>query len=80
MNLDEFRQRGHELIDWMADYFENIEKYPVKSQVKPKEIINQLPLQPPENGESFDKIMEDFNQIIMPGITHWQTYAADDAG
>ena len=72
MNLDEFRQRGHELIDWMADYFENIEKYPVKSQVKPKEIINQLPLQPPENGESFDKIMEDFNQIIMPGITHWQ--------
>ncbi len=42
MNLDEFRERGHELVDWMADYFKNIENYPVKSQVKPKQIIKQL--------------------------------------
>lgn len=72
MNLDEFRERGHELVDWMADYFKNIENYPVKSQVKPKEIINQLPLDPPEKAEPFDKLMEDFNKIIIPGITHWE--------
>ena len=72
MNLEEFRQKGHELVDWMADYFSNTEEFPVKSQVKPKDIINQIPLNPPEEGEQFENIFDDFNQIIMPGITHWQ--------
>jgi len=72
MNLDEFRKHGHELIEWMANYFENIENLPVQSKVLPGEIINQLPEKAPENHEDFEKIMEDFNQIIVPGITHWQ--------
>ena len=72
MNLEEFRASGHELVDWMADYFKNIENYPVKSKVKPKQIINQLPLEPPEKGEPFADLMEDFNKIIIPGITHWE--------
>jgi aromatic-L-amino-acid decarboxylase len=72
MDVKEFRNRGHELIDWMADYFENIEQYPVKSRVAPKEIIRQLPESPPEHGEPFEVIFKDFQEIIVPGITHWQ--------
>lgn len=72
MTTTDFRKHGHELIDWMADYFENIENLPVKSRVNPGEIIAQLPDSPPENPEDFDDLMKDFNQIIMPGMTHWQ--------
>lgn len=72
MNQRDFRKHAHELVDWMADYLENIESYPVKSPVKPQEIIGQLPESPPESGEPFEAIMEDFQQIILPGITHWQ--------
>jgi len=72
MNLDEFRKYGHELIEWMAAYFENIENLPVKSKVQPGEIINQLPDFAPDLPEDFDKIMEDFNRVIVPGMTHWQ--------
>jgi aromatic-L-amino-acid decarboxylase len=72
MNINEFRKRGHELVDWMADYFENIEQYPVKSGVAPKDIIRRLPASPPEQGESFDVIFRDFQEIIIPGMTHWQ--------
>ncbi|UCH98193.1 MAG: aspartate aminotransferase family protein, partial [Candidatus Aminicenantes bacterium] len=72
MDIKEFRKRGHELVDWMAEYFENIEQYPVKSRAVPKEIIRQLPESPPEQGESFEVIFKDFQEIIIPGMTHWQ--------
>jgi len=68
----EFREQGHKMIDYLADYFENIEQYPVKSQVSPGEVYNQLPDNPPAEAENMDRIMSDFQQIIMPGITHWQ--------
>ena len=73
MSSEEFRKQGKQMIDWIADYYENVEKYPVLSQVQPGEIINRLPLNPPENSESMDQIMSDVNSIIMPGITHWQS-------
>ena len=72
MEHKDFRKHAHELVDWMADYLENVEKYPVKSQVSPKEIFNQLPSTAPEHGEDFQDIFADFQKIIMPGITHWQ--------
>ena len=72
MDVKEFRKWGHELVDWMADYFENIEQYPVKSRAAPKEIIQQLPESAPEQGEPFEVIFKDFQEIIIPGITHWQ--------
>jgi aromatic-L-amino-acid decarboxylase len=56
----------------MAEYFKNVEQYPVKSQVKPGDILRQLPDSPPEKGEPFQQIMDDFERIIIPGITHWQ--------
>ena len=69
----DFRKHAHEVVDWIADYLENIEKYPAKSQVQPKDIYNQLPDSAPEQGESMQKIMEDFQNIILPGMTHWQS-------
>ncbi len=71
-SIKEFREQGHKMIDYLADYFEKIEQYPVKSQVKPGDVINMLPNMPPTNAESMKDIMSDFNDIILPGITHWQ--------
>ncbi len=72
MKKEMFRQYGYKFIDWLADYFEKIEKYPVLSQVKPGSVLNQLPANPPLEGESLETIFEDFKEIIIPGITHWQ--------
>jgi aromatic-L-amino-acid/L-tryptophan decarboxylase len=72
MNHDEFRRHAHELVEWMANYMENVENLPVRSSVKPGEIFRKIPDKPPLHSESFDSLMADFNEIIMPGITHWQ--------
>jgi aromatic-L-amino-acid/L-tryptophan decarboxylase len=73
VNTDEFRREGRKLIDWVADYLDDVEKYPVMSQVKPGEIRAQLPAAPPVQGEPFDAILHDVEKIILPGITHWQS-------
>ncbi len=72
MTAQEFRKYAHQLTDLMADYLENIEQYPVKSQVQPGEILQQLPLSPPDLPETFEQILQDFLNIVLPGITHWQ--------
>lgn len=72
MKKEEFKKYGYELIDWIADYLENVEQYPVKSTVQPGEIKSQLPSSPPSHPEDMGKILEDFKKIIIPGITHWQ--------
>jgi aromatic-L-amino-acid/L-tryptophan decarboxylase len=68
----DFRKEAHKMADWLADYFEQIENYPVKSQVNPGDIKNKIPDEAPLQAESMEEIMKDFNEIIMPGITHWQ--------
>lgn len=68
-----FREEGKKIIDWIADYYEHIEKYPVLSQVEPGSIQAALPIAPPQKGESFDSMLNDLNEIILPGITHWQS-------
>ena len=73
MTPEEFRKHAHELVDWMADYMENVENYPVKSSAKPGEIFNKIPDVPPSESESFNEFMKDVEEIIMPGITHWQS-------
>lgn len=73
MSSEEFRRQGKQMIDWIADYYETVEKYPVLSQVKPGDISSRLPLSAPAQSESMNQIMEDVNSIIMPGITHWQS-------
>lgn len=73
MKTNEFRTHAHRVVDWMADYLESIETYPVKSTVSPGDIFIQIPDQPPGNGEPVDQIMNDLDRIIMPGMTHWQS-------
>jgi aromatic-L-amino-acid decarboxylase len=73
MTTEEFRKHAHELVEWMAGYMDNVENYPVKSHVRPGEIINRLPAGPPLKPESFETLMKDFEEIIMPGISHWQS-------
>lgn len=73
MSPDEFRKYGREVVDWIADYYENIEDYPVQSHVQAGQVRASLPLQPPMEGDSIERILEDINQIILPGVTHWQS-------
>ena len=73
MAPEEFRRHGKEMVDWIADYYERVETFPVLSQVKPGQLRATLPAQAPERGESFDAMMADVERLILPGITHWQS-------
>ena len=73
MSIKEFKENGYKVIDWIADYYENIESYPVLSNIKPGELRKNLPKSPPQNGENFNNILSDMNDKIIPGITHWQS-------
>ena len=73
MSNDEFRAAGHAMIDWIADYWETVEHKPVISQVDPGDIRASLPVAPPTQLEKWDDIMTDVDELIMPGITHWQS-------
>ncbi len=73
MTPEEFRLRGHTVIDWIADYQERVETLPVLSRSKPGELRAALPEEPPETGEDFEAVMRDLDELILPGITHWQS-------
>jgi aromatic-L-amino-acid decarboxylase len=72
MKNEAFRRAGHQFIDWIADYFENVEKYPVVARVEPGDIKKMIPAVPPARGEAIEAIFRDFENVLMPGITHWQ--------
>jgi len=69
--MEDFRPQAHRLADWIADYLDNPERFPVLSRVRPGEIRDALPASAPEHGEDFDAIFSDFERIILPGVTHW---------
>jgi aromatic-L-amino-acid/L-tryptophan decarboxylase len=71
MSSDDFRRHGHALVDWIADYFEGVERYPVLARVKPGAIAAALPHRAPEDPEPFETVMADFERILVPGLTHW---------
>lgn len=71
MPKEEFRKAGYQLIDWIADYLNSIEKYPVMSQIKPGDISKQIPVAPPVNGEKIEKVLSDIDNVLIDGITHW---------
>ncbi len=73
MKPDAFRKYGYQLIDQIADYMQNAESFPVLSKVNPGDIRASLPEKAPFHGESMDAILDDVHQLIMPGITHWQS-------
>jgi aromatic-L-amino-acid decarboxylase len=71
MPVDEFRRAGTELVDWIAEFLAGIRDYPVLARVKPGDIAARLPASGPEQGEPMERILADFRDIILPGITHW---------
>jgi aromatic-L-amino-acid decarboxylase len=73
MTPKEFRRQGRAVVDWVADYYERVESFPVLAQVAPGSIRAALPPQPPAEGESFETILGDVEKIILPGLTHWQS-------
>lgn len=73
MTPEQFRKHGHDVVDWIADYYENIEGLPVLSQVKPGQIRQTLPRQAPQQPEGFAAMLADMDKVILPGVTHWQS-------
>jgi aromatic-L-amino-acid/L-tryptophan decarboxylase len=71
MTPEEFRQYGYKIIDWIADYRENLSDKRVMSDVEPAQISKQLPSSAPIEPESFEQVLSDLNRVILPGITHW---------
>jgi len=68
---DEFRTAAHAAVDWITDYLEHPERFPVRSRVQPGAIREALPTQAPTHGEPLDAMLRDFLHTIVPGITHW---------
>ena len=72
MDNSDFRKHAHEIVDWMADYLDNVESLPVRAQTRPGEIAAKLAEAAPEKGEAMENIIADFKEIVLPGITNWQ--------
>ena len=72
LSSEEFRKHGHALIDWIADYWDRLEDLPVESGVSPGSVRELLPPEAPQKGEPFADLIRDLDEIVMPGITHWQ--------
>ncbi len=71
MSAEDFRRYGHQIIDWVGNYLERIEEYPVLAQVRPGELQSRLPASAPEQGESIEAILADVERLIVPALTHW---------
>ncbi|MFQ5661275.1 MAG: pyridoxal-dependent decarboxylase [Gammaproteobacteria bacterium] len=73
MDMETFRRNGYAVIDWLVDYYRNVESYPVLAQVEPDAVRSKLPQRPPLRGESFEAMLRDVEDFILPGISHWQS-------
>lgn len=71
MPVEEFKKYGYQFIDWIAEYLNNMKDYPVLAQINPGDVKSKLPKTPPVQSESLDKVLNDVDEIIMPGMTHW---------
>ena len=71
MDSAEFRRHGHSLVEWIADYLEHADRYPVLSRVAPGDLTRALPAAAPEQPESFEAVFQDFERLIVPALTHW---------
>ena len=75
MEPEAFRRVGHQLVDWIADYWDRVGDLPVRSQVAPGEVLSALPERAPEqpgDAELWADIVKDLEEVILPGMTHWQ--------
>ena len=69
---DEFREQGHRVVDWIADYWESVDEMPVLAQVQPGDVTAALPTALPEQPEPLDAVLADLDEHLVPGLTHWQ--------
>ena len=73
MTPEEFRENGYAVVDWIAQYMEQVEEYPVLSEVVPGETAAKIPDRAPEFSDGFAAILADLDSVVMPGVTHWQS-------
>jgi aromatic-L-amino-acid decarboxylase len=71
MDAETFRRVGHRLVDWIADYRERIERFPVMSRVSPGQIQARFPREPPGEGGRIQEAVDSLEELVLPGITHW---------
>src|SRR4051794_41008062 len=71
MPVPEFRDAGHEIIDWIAEYLDGVRELPVLPAIEPGDVAAQLAEEAPQQGEPIEQILRDFREIIVPGNTHW---------
>ena len=71
MDSRDFRRLGHELVDWIADYRDRLDELPVMSRADPGDVRDQLPAEPPQSHDGLDRVPLDLEDIVLPGITHW---------
>ena len=69
--VEDFRRSGHLTVDWIARYLEHVREYPVLAKTRPGDLNDALPAHGPEQGESFDAMLRDFQEIVLPAVTHW---------
>jgi aromatic-L-amino-acid/L-tryptophan decarboxylase len=67
-----YRDDGHAAVDWVFDYLERVDELPVLAQVDPGDVRRSLPASPPERAEPFAAVLRDLDEVLLPGITHWQ--------
>ena len=72
LNPKDFKKEAGPVVDWIDRYMNNIKSLPVKSKIEPGDIYAAIPDEAPLESESMEQIMEDFDHIILPGMTHWQ--------
>ena len=73
MDSEAFRANGYALVDWITTYLERVEELPVRAEVTPGEVRDRLPVSPPEQGEPFAAMLADVDDVVVPGLTHWQS-------
>ena len=72
MDPEEFRHRGYEAVDWVANYMARLGDLPVMADIEPGHVRGKLPAEPPTHGEKFADVLADLDRVILPGMTHWQ--------
>ena len=73
MTPEQFRDHGHAVVDWIADYYKKIEHFPVLSQVSPGDVRRALPPSAPAAAQDFRTFLDDVDKVIVPAVTHWQS-------
>jgi len=69
--MSDFREDAAAAAEWVARYLEGVRERPVLARVEPGEIRAALPASPPEAAEPFVAVLRDLDEVLLPGITHW---------